>query len=144
MATYAACMRSSYFRVKNNKEFTDWFESLDLYGVHLSWKAASDMHRRLPTDGDDYDVVTVLGSDCGIPTDVYVEGSDEEIDFLAKLQEHLHPDWAAIFQETGYEKLSYLVGTAVIVEPDDIKSHCISNWAVENVSEGKQFTAPEY
>ena len=158
MANYIPCCRSSYFRVKDREAFDDWFGELQGYedGLDLWTKMASttSINQKYASDPEeeDYELVAFGGYSC-FPCERVITKTDDngeefedvvEIDFTAELQEHIHEDWTVILQEVGNEKLRYLVGFCTIVDSDSVQWVDLTNWAVDNISDGSKFTSPEY
>ena len=140
MANYYAYSRSSYFKVKDLEEYKDFCNKWDLTLISREDKEEGTLHGFI-----------VETDDGMIPSYYYDEEIDDYIDdeedlFLKELSEQLAPDWIAIYQEIGYEKLRYLVGYSVMVDSegnfdsigiDDIYELAHSKW-------GKKHTQCQY
>lgn len=112
MANYYAYSRSSYFKVKDLEEYKEFCNKWNLTLISEE-----------DEEGDVLYGFLVETDDGAIPSYYYDEETDEYIDdyedlFLKDLSKQLAPDWIAIYQEIGYEKLRYLVGYSVMVDSE--------------------------
>lgn len=109
MANYVAFSRSSYFKVRDKEDFEKFCEK---WGIELLSKTTKEET-----------LYGFIGPDeWGIPSAYYDKETDDMVydeegdGFLKDLAKQLDPEWVAIFQEIGYEKMRYLVGYSVAVK----------------------------
>jgi hypothetical protein len=101
MANYEATARTNYFRVKDGRAFEEWCRV-----NHLDFRTE-------PVDGESS--YAVSGED-GWPS--YNPDTGEDLYIHKEITKHLDPRDVAIFFEVGHEKLRYLAGCAIAVDPD--------------------------
>jgi hypothetical protein len=104
MANYYATARSNYFAVKDEEAFKEW---------------ASKRHLEVWDDGEEPPVFAISPDDpdSGSWELNFDLETDEEIDVLQELSEHLDPNYVAILMEAGAEKKRYVSGFAFAVSP---------------------------
>lgn len=138
MANYYSSARTNYFRVKDVDAFNAWFKEFEKSGA----EAVKDARENT--------FAILFGQESGVPSsrqngDDFDEIDFDEIDFMSELSEHLADDEVAILQESGAEKLRYIVGYAVAInnkgERREISIHGIYDLAKEL---GKNVTQAEY
>lgn len=113
MANYVCKTRTNYFHVKDPEKFRAFIDA-----VH----GTEDSIELWEEKGSSGELVFGFGTMGGI-AGWYdpVNKSDEEDDdvaydaFICGLQNHIADDDAVIILESGYEKLNYVVGSAVII-----------------------------
>jgi hypothetical protein len=134
MANYSCAARTNYFRVKDVAAFRNWAERREIE-VHAK---EGDSERFCLSPGSSTDAGDFPSMD---------EHTTEDIDFLAELAPHLHPDSVAILMEAGSEKLRYLSAFAVAInaagERVDVSLEDIYHLAAEKFP-GKEITRAEY
>lgn len=129
MANYECVTRSNYFHVKDPAAFRKFMDRV--YGLNL-WEEKDAAGQLVFGFG-------AYGGICGIsPPDG--KADDEQYDdsydtFVNELQEHIAEDDAVIILEAGYEKMRYVVGSAIIVTHAEIDYLDISSWAVKRGAE---------
>ena len=103
MANYYGYARSNYFKVKDLEKFkAEFIDELDLELI---------THKEMPGFYG-----FLANGEGGIPhTMCNADDQIVDVDFDAKLAEHLTEDTVAIYQEVGHEKLRYLAGFATAV-----------------------------
>ena len=104
MANWYGSARSNHFKVKDTGAFLQWAERRRL-GVFKT-ERGSDILAIHPDDSTDSG---------GWPS--YDPDTDNEFDLVSELSEHLAPGQVAILLEVGAEKLRYLTGQAIAVNP---------------------------
>ena len=111
MANYIGAARSNYFEVKDEATFLEWVEKLP--GVVVREQGVAP-DKTCPTR---YTLLVDDADGGGWPAWRYSDddSDDEELDLAAELSEHLRPGCVAVLEETGAEKLRYLVGYATAV-----------------------------
>ncbi len=104
MANYNCYSRSSYFKVKNEEKYKEFCSK---------WKV-----ELICKESEGETLYGFLSHDLGIP--IYYEKNGEWVlddeGFLEELADLLDPEWVAIFQEIGYEKMRYLVGDSLMID----------------------------
>jgi hypothetical protein len=122
MANYEAKTLSSYFKVKDPEAFKDWFDG-----------RSSELERWEKTSDDE--LLFGFGGYCSVPSDVFNEETEDydEIDFFGELKNHLADDWGAIIQETGNEKLRYLVAYTWTITSEEVCSYDPMQIAVDTL-----------
>lgn len=135
MANYISFSRSSYFKVKNEDDFKKF---CDKWGVELISK-----------EFNKETLYGFLGKDeGGIPAFYYDQKTDEWIDdqdgFIKDLSELLHPDWVAVIQEIGYEKMRYLVGYSLMIDSEGNTTVVNIDDIYKKVRGGKNYTVCMY
>ena len=130
MANYECVTRSNYFHVKDPDAFRKFMDRV--YGGVDLWEEKDAAGQ----------IVFGFGAYGGIsgiaPPDS--EADDEQYDdsydsFVSGLQDHIAENDAVIILEAGYEKMRYVVGSAIIVTHDAIEYLDISSWAVKRGAE---------
>ncbi len=108
MANYYGTVRTNYFHVKSEEAFRELMS-------HVT--AEDEIHIFEETDlsGKPMFGFGCYGSIYGLISDDDEEAEESYDDFILKLQECIVDDDAAIIMEAGYEKLRYIVGTALVV-----------------------------
>jgi len=104
MANYEGYARSNYFKVKDEKAFKVWVDTLP---VECHEK------RRVPSLDGDSDMTFMVTMPTGDSWPSHREdndGEDQEIDFAFELSQHLADDWVCQLTEIGHEKMLYLHG----------------------------------
>lgn len=130
MANYECVTRSNYFHVKDADAFRKFMDRV--YGGVDIWEEKDATGKLVFGFG-------AYGGICGInPPDGAAD--DEQYDdsydaFINELQEHIAEDDAVIILEAGYEKMRYVVGSAIIVTHTEIEYLDISSWAVKRGAE---------
>jgi len=103
MANWYGSSRSNYFRVKDRDAFLQSTERRGL-GVFKN------------ENNPDYFAIYSADNDSGSWPSYDLE-SDTEIDLVAELAQHLPKGQVAVLMEVGAEKLRYLTGVAIAVNP---------------------------
>ena len=133
MANYYSSARTNYFRVKDVGAFNAWFKEFEKSGA----EAVKDARENT--------FAILFDQESGVPSSRQNGDDFDEIDFMSELSEHLADDEVAILQESGAEKLRYIVGYAVAInnkgERREITIHGIYDLAKEL---GKNVTQAEY
>ena len=130
MANYMSTVRTNYFRVTNENRYQELFNNLC---------SEDNIHDFSKTkDGVLYHGFGSYGS-------IDYINADEDYnfaEFLDELQKILPEDEAFMFFESGYEKLRYVTGIAIVVTKNEIVSEEISTWAIKKAKEllGNSFT----
>ncbi len=123
MADYLAMARTNYFRVTDEERYQELFKHLVVNGEIKDFTEERD--------GVIYHGFGAYGS---IDYQVDLENEESELDFdyfVKELQKILPEDEAFVYQESGYEKLHYGDGCAIVVTSKDVREKCLSSW-VEN------------
>ncbi|WP_139368368.1 hypothetical protein [Evansella clarkii] len=111
MANYESRMRTSYFQVKNEEEFLETMNNLNL-----------DIKIVTEDKG-----IVIYGSDFTYTTqEILADNGDyigeKEIDVLDIIQSHLKDGETVLINSIGYEKMRYLHSTSVIITSKEILS----------------------
>lgn len=130
MANYECVTRSNYFHVKDPDAFRKFMGRV--YGGVEVWEEKDNAGQLVFGFG-------AYGGICGInpPED---QADDDQYDdsydtFVNGLQDHIADDDAVIILESGYEKMRYVVGSAIIVTHAEIEYLDISSCAVQRGAE---------
>jgi hypothetical protein len=104
MANWYGSSRSNYFRVKESDAFLKWAEERGL-GVFKNKEEAGlfAIHGGESTDDGSWPGYDMEG--------------DTEIDLVTELAQHLANRQVAVLIEVGAEKLRYLTGVAIAIDP---------------------------
>lgn len=119
MANYMATFRTNYFRVTDENKYKELFEKL----------SGEDVVQDFSYTDDNGNILHGFG--CYGCIGYYNEDEEYDLDlFFEELQEILPDDDAMIWIKAEYEKLRYVIGSAIVVTKDDIQSMDINTWAV--------------
>ena len=123
MANYMSVSRTNYFRVTDEEKYQVLFSNL------CSESDIEDFTEE--RDGVLYHGFGTYGS---------VEYLDEDENynfdlFLNELQKILPDNEAFMYFESGYEKLRYVIGYAVVVTSKEIAYENIGDWAISKAKE---------
>jgi hypothetical protein len=113
MANYIGATRTNYFKVKDEAAWQPWIERLQ----------ATDYVDDFTKTDDDGMVWHAFG--CYGSVDLFGPWSDEGDDSeypVDDLQRMLPDDDACIVYHSGWEKLRFVVGSALVITSNDIKS----------------------
>lgn len=111
MANYCCMARSNYFKVKDIEKFKDFCAHC---GLEFMSKKITFNERNKKEE-----MVGFICGENGIPNERLAENDEWiEIDFLEELSHFLEKRQVAIIQEIGWEKMRYLVGSAVAVNDE--------------------------
>lgn len=136
MANYCCAVRTNYFHVKDPDAFKELMKNVACYEDNVSvWESKDEIGNTVFGFG-------CYGSILGFP--VHEEGDNEDDDyeyddydfdeFANRLSEIVADDDAIIIQESGNEKLRYLVGSATIITHNGIKYLDIDTIAAETAA----------
>lgn len=128
MSTYIGTVRTNYFHVKNEEAFQNIMEKTyaEFDEIHL-YSKTDDTGKRIFAFGS-------YGSILGFEDEEDSDKNHKKYDldgFLSALQECVAEDDAVILYEVGYEKLSYVVGEAVVITSNQVEHINLENLAVE-------------
>jgi len=123
MANYYASARTSYVKVRDEVKFEEWASTVP----------SSRVVKETTAEGALYTIFFDTDDCNGIPWVRYREDEDGdfvdlEFDIYKEIQPHIAEGWAIIFEEAGDEKLRYIVGTAAVVTPTQIKATDLNSW----------------
>ena len=123
MANYYGVTRTNYFRVTDEESYKRLYEGL----------VSEEFIEDFTYEDKDGNIYHGFGSYGVID---WIDRSLDEYEcdfyyFLKELQKILPDDEAFIFMESGYEKLRYVTGVAIVVTNKEIRSNNISNWAID-------------
>ena len=132
MSNYYAHSRTNYFRVTDEEKFAELFANLvaDEDEVSDFTKAENGVtfHAFGSYGSIDYRVPAISDESDGCDEDY---DYDYDFDgFLSELQKILPDDEAFIYMESGYEKLRYITGIAIVVTKNKIETVDIRSGAV--------------
>jgi len=126
MANYYATVRTNYFHVKSPDEFKKMLMDVEGEDSVLLFEETDENGQPIFGFG-------CCGTIYGIP-----KGEDEETDydfFIEKLQACVADDDAVIILEAGYEKLRYVIATALVVTSSDTFFVSAEDVAIEKARE---------
>ena len=133
MANYYSSARTNYFRVKNVDAFNAWFEEFTKGGAEAV------------KDAGENTFAILFDQESGVPSSRQNGDDFDEIDFMSELSEHLADDEVAILQESGAEKLRYIVGYAVAINNKGERRKISIDGIYDLAKElGKNVTQAEY
>ncbi len=124
MANYYAIWRTNYFRVKNQKIFKRWTDSLSDIHVSDSDEETPAHEKRGSIIGafekrnNKHYMLYGVDNNGGIPSGRFDDTGHflDDLDFILELSEHLREDSIAIVMEVGAEKVRYVCGQAFAVD----------------------------
>jgi len=135
MANYECATRSNYFKVKDPEAFRTFMKGVRGIGDTVAlWEEKN--HQGEPIFGFGtmggiwgWSEQTDTTDDADVDDDAAYEA------FISGIQEHLADDDAVIILESGYEKLRYLIGSALIITSQVTRYFCISDIATKKAAE---------
>ena len=132
MANYYSSARTNYFRVKDVGAFNAWFKEFEEGGG-----------AELVNEENTFAIL--FDQESGVPSSRQNGDDFDEIDFMSELSEHLADDEVAILQESGAEKLRYIVGYAVAINNKGERRKISIDGIYDLAKElGKNVTQAEY
>lgn len=131
MANYYERTRTNHFHVTDEDRYQELFGGLKGYEAEVKDLTKTDEDGRL-----------FHGFGSASTVDYYPEPNCANFDeFISEMQKILPKDETMIIITSGYEKLCYLTGTALVVSRTETAWKDINNWAIEKAKEmvGKDY-----